>query len=99
MRGQISQCPRTWGIGSTDGSRYWEAKLAPGHVPSEAFVHYLPLSGIRPLTASSKIENFIRTKYESKRWVMDGPIPDPATLDADDDDVVSLELTTAKKVC
>jgi len=37
-----------------------------------------------------KIENFIRTKYESKRWVMDGPMPDPATLDAEgDDDVVS----------
>lgn len=38
-----------------------------------------------------KIENFIRTKYESKRWVMDGPMPDPATLD-DDDDVVSLPV-------
>lgn len=39
---------------------------------------------------NSKIENFIRTKYESKRWVMDGPMPDPSTLgDADDDDVVS----------
>ena len=35
------------------------------------------------------MENFIRTKYESKRWVMDGPMPDPATLEADgDDDVV-----------
>lgn len=37
----------------------------------------------------SKIENFIRTKYESKRWVMDGGIPDPSTLDVSDDDVVS----------
>jgi stromal membrane-associated protein len=55
-------------------NRYWEAKLAPGHVPSE-----------------SKIENFIRTKYESKRWVMEGPMPDPSTLDVDgDDDVVCL---------
>lgn len=54
-------------------NRYWESKLAPGHVPSE-----------------SKIENFIRTKYESKRWVMDGGMPDPSTLGADgDDDVVS----------
>jgi hypothetical protein len=41
------------------------------------------------LTTSRKIENFIRTKYESKRWVMDGPMPDPSTLDAGDDDVVS----------
>lgn len=36
-----------------------------------------------------KIENFIRTKYESKRWVMDGGMPDPSTLDVGDDDVVS----------
>ena len=39
--------------------------------------------------SNRKIENFIRTKYESKRWVMDGPMPDPATLDVGDDDVVS----------
>ena len=36
-----------------------------------------------------KIENFIRTKYEAKKWVMDGPMPDPSTLSVDgDDDVV-----------
>ncbi|KAH8722808.1 putative GTPase activating protein for Arf-domain-containing protein [Phaeosphaeriaceae sp. PMI808] len=57
-----------WGNGRAN--KYWEAKLAPGHVPSEA-----------------KIENFIRTKYESKRWTMDGPIPDPSTLETDDDDL------------
>ncbi|RMZ68807.1 stromal membrane-associated [Pyrenophora seminiperda CCB06] len=56
--------------GNARANKYWESKLAPGHVPSEA-----------------KIENFIRTKYESKRWVMDGPMPDPSTLEADDDDV------------
>ncbi|KAI9673006.1 MAG: hypothetical protein M1817_003170 [Caeruleum heppii] len=56
--------------GNTRANKYWEAKLAQGHIPSEA-----------------KLENFIRTKYESKRWVMDGPMPDPATLDdqADED--------------
>ncbi|KAF1807979.1 ArfGap-domain-containing protein [Eremomyces bilateralis CBS 781.70] len=58
-----------WGNGRAN--KYWEAKLAPGHVPSE-----------------SKIENFIRTKYESKRWAMEGGMPDPSTLsDATDDDV------------
>ncbi|KAF2250401.1 ArfGap-domain-containing protein [Trematosphaeria pertusa] len=56
--------------GNARANKYWEAKLASGHVPSEA-----------------KIENFIRTKYESKRWVMDGPMPDPSTLDVEDDDV------------
>ncbi|KAF2193967.1 ArfGap-domain-containing protein [Zopfia rhizophila CBS 207.26] len=56
--------------GNARANKYWEAKLAPGHVPSEA-----------------KIENFIRTKYESKRWVMDGGIPDPSALDVSDDDV------------
>lgn len=55
--------------GNSRANKYWEAKLQPGHVPSE-----------------SKIENFIRTKYESKRWVMEGPMPDPSTL-GDDDDV------------
>ncbi|KAL4873000.1 hypothetical protein BDV12DRAFT_161128 [Aspergillus spectabilis] len=64
---QLSSVVR-WG--NARANKYWEAKLAPGHVPSEA-----------------KIENFIRTKYEAKRWVMDGPIPDPATLDTGDDDV------------
>ncbi|KAH0565491.1 hypothetical protein GP486_001116 [Trichoglossum hirsutum] len=60
--------------------RYWEAKLAPGHVPSEG-----------------KIENFIRTKYESKRWVMDGGIPDPATLDDEGDDDIPLNLVQEKQ--
>ncbi|RDL37045.1 ArfGap-domain-containing protein [Venustampulla echinocandica] len=65
--------------GNSRANKYWEAKLAPGHVPSEA-----------------KIENFIRTKYESKRWVMDGPIPDPSTLDAEGDDDVPLSLVKEK---
>lgn len=59
--------------GNSRANKYWEAKLAPGHAPSEA-----------------KIENFIRTKYESKRWVMDGPIPDPETLGDDDDTPLNL---------
>jgi stromal membrane-associated protein len=65
--------------GNSRANKYWEAKLAPGHVPSEA-----------------KIENFIRTKYESKRWVMDGDIPDPSTLDAEGDDDVPLSLVKEK---
>ncbi|KIX05770.1 uncharacterized protein Z518_03742 [Rhinocladiella mackenziei CBS 650.93] len=65
--------------GNSRANKYWEAKLAPGHVPSEA-----------------KIENFIRTKYESKRWVMDGPMPDPSTLDADGDDDVPLNIVQEK---
>ncbi|KTW25739.1 hypothetical protein T552_03352 [Pneumocystis carinii B80] len=50
--------------GNERANKYWEAKLIPGHIPSE-----------------SKIDNYIRTKYETKRWVMDGPIPDPSTFD------------------
>jgi stromal membrane-associated protein len=65
--------------GNTRANKYWEAKLAPGHTPSEA-----------------KIENFIRTKYESKRWIMDGPMPDPSTLDADDDVPLNLVQEKAK---
>jgi stromal membrane-associated protein len=65
--------------GNTRANKYWEAKLAAGHQPSEA-----------------KIENFIRTKYESKRWVMDGPMPDPVTLDAEGDENVPLNLVQEK---
>ncbi|KAL7272384.1 ARF GAP with effector function(s) [Rhizina undulata] len=55
--------------GNSKANKYWEANLAPGHIPSEA-----------------KIENFVRTKYETKRWVMEGSIPDPATLDDSGDE-------------
>ncbi|KAH8887708.1 ArfGap-domain-containing protein [Thozetella sp. PMI_491] len=47
--------------------------------------------------SEAKIENFIRTKYELKRWVMDGPIPDPSTLDADGDDDVPLSVVKEKQ--
>lgn len=67
--------------GNARANKYWEAKLAAGHAPSEA-----------------KIENFIRTKYELKRWVMDGPMPDPASLDVDGDDDVPLSLVKEKQV-
>lgn len=66
--------------GNARANKYWEAKLAVGHAPSEA-----------------KIENFIRTKYELKRWVMDGGIPDPATLDADGDDDIPLSIVKEKQ--
>lgn len=67
--------------GNARANKYWEAKLAAGHAPSE-----------------TKIENFIRTKYELKRWVMDGPIPDPATLDTAGDDDVPLSIVKEKQV-
>ncbi|KAE9965591.1 hypothetical protein EG328_009521 [Venturia inaequalis] len=67
--------------GNARANKYWEAKLAPGHMPSEA-----------------KIENFIRTKYESKRWVMDGPMPDPSTLEVEGDDDVPLNVVQQKVV-
>ncbi|KAI2628887.1 ArfGap-domain-containing protein [Hypoxylon sp. NC1633] len=66
--------------GNARANKYWESKLATGHVPSEG-----------------KIENFIRTKYELKRWVMDGPIPDPATLDVEGDDDVPLSIVKEKQ--
>lgn len=65
-----------WGNGRAN--KYWEAKLAAGHKPSDG-----------------KVESFIRTKYELKRWVMDGPMPDPSTLD--DDDNIPLSLVKEKK--
>ncbi|KAK5124942.1 hypothetical protein LTR85_001132 [Meristemomyces frigidus] len=62
--------------GNKRANRYWESKLAEGHVPNE-----------------SKIENFIRTKYDSRRWVMEGPVPtDPSVLDDEGDDDVPLKV-------
>lgn len=74
--------------------RYWEAKLADGHIPSEALVCDQQGFDVSGLTSNSKIENFIRTKYESKRWVMEGGLPDPATLDVGEDEssVISIPL-------
>ncbi|KAK8018182.1 hypothetical protein PG991_007372 [Apiospora marii] len=66
--------------GNARANKYWESKLAPGHVPSEA-----------------KMENFIRTKYELKRWVMDGPMPDPASLDVAGDDDIPLSIVKEKQ--
>ncbi|KAI3330160.1 hypothetical protein F4824DRAFT_348677 [Ustulina deusta] len=66
--------------GNARANKYWESKLAPGHVPSEA-----------------KIENFIRTKYELKRWAMDGPMPNPADLDVEVDDEVPLSIVKEKQ--
>ncbi|KAI1364115.1 hypothetical protein F5Y08DRAFT_307975 [Xylaria arbuscula] len=66
--------------GNARANKYWESKLASGHVPSEA-----------------KIENFIRTKYELKRWAMDGPKPNPADLDVENDDEVPLSLVKEKQ--
>lgn len=34
-------------------------------------------------SAQSKIESFIRSKYDSKRWALEGPVPEPETLDSD----------------
>ena len=68
--------------GNARANKYWEHKLAEGHVPNEA-----------------KIENFIRTKYDSRRWVMDGPMPDPATLDdGSQDDDVPLNVVREKAI-
>lgn len=48
--------------------------------PSSAYWIAL-MSGELRLTLS-KIESFIRSKYESKRWAMDGPPPsDPSVLE------------------
>ena len=44
------------------------------------------------LTPCRKIENFVRTKYESKRWVMEGGMPDPSTLEdsGEEDNLVGI---------
>ncbi|CAJ2505212.1 Uu.00g126060.m01.CDS01 [Anthostomella pinea] len=47
--------------------------------------------------SEAKIENFIRTKYELKRWVMEGPMPNPASLDVEGDDEIPLSIVKEKQ--
>lgn len=42
-----------------------------------------------------KIESFIRSKYESRRWAMEGPIPEPETLDTESGETASEPLSNA----
>lgn len=70
--------------GNRRANRYWEFKLNQKDGDG---------GGIGHVPREEKIENFIRTKYESKRWVMDGPVPDPETLGGEeDDDVVCIDI-------
>jgi stromal membrane-associated protein len=74
-----SQSIQKWG--NRRANLYWEAHLKSGHVPPDQCVSCsarLPM-----LTPSySKMESFIRSKYESRRWAMDGPTPsDPSVLE------------------
>lgn len=59
IQGQISQC---WIIGAYDlpltRDRYWEAKLAPGHVPSEAYVELEKVQYKGILTSFQKNREF-----------------------------------------
>jgi stromal membrane-associated protein len=72
--------------GNYRANLYWEAHLKAGHIPPDQYVP--PLSLLCAATnyaltlIYSKIESFIRSKYESRRWAMDGPPPsDPSVLD------------------
>ncbi|KAJ7222576.1 hypothetical protein GGX14DRAFT_514246 [Mycena pura] len=62
---------------------YWEARLKPGHIPPEQCAFKIAVPFRADLTCS-KVESFIRSKYESRRWAMDGPPPqDPSALDSE----------------
>lgn len=71
--------------GNHRANLYWEAHLKAGHVPPDQCVQYSRVSHtylMRHQTIFSKMESFIRSKYESRRWALDGPPPaDPSTLE------------------
>lgn len=60
--------------GNRKANKYWEAKLDPGHVPSEG-----------------KIDNFVKTKYVSKRWTDNEDRPDPDDLSDDEKDLPAIQ--------
>jgi stromal membrane-associated protein len=63
---------------------YWEAHLKPGHQPPDQFVLSLSVRVQTNMTFfNSKMDSFIRSKYESRRWAKEGPPPDdPSTLES-----------------
>lgn len=65
---------------------YWERHLKAGHIPSDQCVlgrqFSIQIVQLTLINLSSKIESFIRSKYETRRWAMDGPPPpDPSVLE------------------
>lgn len=74
--------------GNHRANLYWEAHLKPGHMPPDQSVP-LHRASLPPPPADpdpptcSKIESFIRSKYELKRWAREGPVPEPESLDAE----------------
>jgi stromal membrane-associated protein len=77
-----TQSIQKWG--NKRANLYWEARLKPGHQPPDQFV--LSLSAGLPINITSfysKLDSFIRSKYDSRRWAMEGPPPaDPSTLES-----------------
>ena len=69
--------------GNKRANLYWEAHLKSGHIPPEQWVNQPRLSSkFSKRHSSSKIESFIRSKYESRRWAKEGPPPpDPSVLE------------------
>lgn len=59
--------------------------MKAGHVPPEQYAMHIALNISRQLIKYfiySKLESFIRSKYESRRWALEGPPPlDPSMLD------------------
>lgn len=74
--------------GNRRANLYWESHLKSGHVPPEQYV-ILALQSKHKLTIyHSKMESFIRSKYESRRWALDGPPPsDPSVLETESSNV------------
>ena len=58
--------------------------MKPGHQPPDQFVFSVSADMQTNITSFySKLDSFIRSKYESRRWAVEGPPPtDPSTLES-----------------
>ncbi|KAG6829303.1 hypothetical protein H0H87_011969 [Tephrocybe sp. NHM501043] len=62
---------------------YWEAHLKPGHIPPEQCAIIRSLHSDYTEVFQSKMESFIRSKYESRRWALEGTPPNnPSDLES-----------------
>ncbi|CAN6674444.1 hypothetical protein TRVA0_053S01068 [Trichomonascus vanleenenianus] len=80
----------TWNDEHTENMVKWGNKRANLYWEHKLPDNYVP--------DDSKIQNFIRTKYDLKRWVMPGPLPDPATLEGQQEAQLKEESTPLAEV-
>ncbi|MBW0462881.1 hypothetical protein O181_002596 [Austropuccinia psidii MF-1] len=76
----------TWTPEQVENVQRWGNKRANAYWEAHLRPGHMP--------PDHKIESFIRSKYETKKWALEGPIPEPESLDDDDDQSARPSVST-----